>query len=63
VLLPPATVIGRAVNARLTPMPAALRLAPARRSHLRFKDKLFGIGARWWIRTTDPRRVKAMLYH
>ena len=21
-----------------------------------------GFGARWWIRTTDPRRVKAMLY-
>ena len=20
-------------------------------------------GGRWWIRTTDPRRVKAMLYH
>ena len=22
----------------------------------------FGFGARWWIRTTDPRRVKAVLY-
>ena len=21
-----------------------------------------GCGARWWIRTTDPRRVKAVLY-
>lgn len=25
---------------------------------------LFGVtGARYWIRTSDPRRVKAMLYH
>ena len=38
----------------------ACRAAKTTLSFLR-KEKLYG--ARYWFRTSDPRRVKAMLYH
>ncbi len=37
-------------------------LKPFFSGHKKTALRLF-LGARYWIRTSDPRRVKAMLYH